>query len=388
MFQHHKDGKTRVLLATDHAGYNGRVAGVGRYLSNVLPRLDQDRFHVSLIILREAASLECQLRKAGIHTIQLNRGKFDPLTLYDFLRIIRQATPHVLHLHQYGSSNFGRIAGRIAGVPTILHAHGPDLHYPAHQWLADRLLARYTDCVLAVTESVREECARNRDVSLTKIVTLPNGIPLDAFEPLAPAKCRALRGHWNLPLSACVVGTITRLHEEKGTGYLLEAASRVLSNWRDARFVIVGAGPLLGQLEERARKLGIRRNVIFAGFRQDVTEMLSLFDIMVIPSVAEGHPQALLEAMAMRKAVVATGVGGIPGIMRNGDCGLLVPPRDPEALAEAILHLLRNKPERVRLATHAYAESRRYSLNRHVKNLESVYLQVSARRAVCLMKGV
>ena len=82
--------------------------------------------------------------------------------------------------------------------------------------------------------------------------------------------------------------------------------------------------------------------------------MLSLFDIMVIPSVAEGHPQALLEAMAMRKAVVATGVGGIPGIMRNGDCGLLVPPRDPEALAEAILHLLRNKPERVRLATQVF----------------------------------
>jgi glycosyltransferase involved in cell wall biosynthesis len=373
--------KINILIATDHAGYKGNIAGVGQYLLNTLPRVNQERFNMMLIVLRETASLEKQLEKTGVRILQIKRRKFDPLTLYEFIRAIRQQKTDVLHLHQYASSNFGRLAGKIMGVPTVLHIHGPDLHYPPYQWVADRLLAGFTDCVLAVSGSVKKECERNRAISAGRIITLHNGVPLENFNQLSASRIRDLKKCWNIPPESPIVGTITRLHEEKGNRYLLEAAARVLDVFPNTRFLLVGDGPLLGQLEELACDLGIERNVIFAGFQADVAEMLSLFDVKVIASTAEGHPQALLEAMAMGKAVVATEVGGIPEIIIDGSNGFLVPPGDPRKLADKIIYLLQNEKVRILLGEKAHEQSRIYSLDAHVSRLESIYEHMSLRHS-------
>jgi glycosyltransferase involved in cell wall biosynthesis len=317
--------------------------------------------------------LEAELKNDRIKMIHLGQKKFDPRTLIDFVKIIREKEIHILHLHQYASSNFGRLAGKITGIPSILHAHGPDWHYPWYQWIADRLLAGQMDCVLAVSNAVREECVRNRAISREKIVVITNGIPLDCLKPLSRDRRQTMRGDWNIPLDSRIVGTITRLHQEKGNHYLLEAAAEVLKVFPGCYFLIVGDGPLSRELKQHALSLGVGQHVIFTGFQKDVGGMLSLFDIMVIASISEGFPQALLEAMVMGKAVVATEVGGIGEILRHGEAGFLVPPRDPQALAGGIIHLLANECDRARLADKAQEESRKYSLDTHLKILEGIY---------------
>jgi glycosyltransferase involved in cell wall biosynthesis len=249
------------------------------------------------------------------------------------------------------------------------------LNYPLYQRFADRLLAKLTPfaCAIVVSEAVKEECLRNRAIHPNKIIILPNGIPLEHFKQLSHAECQALKRHWDIPVNSQIVGTITRFHEEKGNRYLLEAAVEVLKVFPNTRFILAGDGPLLGQLKEFARQLEIERNAVFTGFQTDVVGILSLFDIMVIASTAEGHPQALLEAMAMGKAVVATEVGGIKEILIDKKTGVLVPPRDPHALAEQITFLLRNSMTKAHLEAEANKKSRSYSLAVHVEDLERVY---------------
>ncbi len=374
-----KNRKINVLVAADHAGYQGRLAGVGRYLLNILPRLDRNCFNIILIVLRDTASLKSELKKEGIKLIHLNRKKFDPSTLYDFVKIIRRERIRILHLHQYGTSNFGRIAGKLLGVPTILHAHGPDLNYPIYQWIADRLLAKQTHCALAVSEAVKEECVKNRAIKPHKIIVIPNAIPIENFKHWSPARCQALKSRWNIPPSAPIVGTITRFHEEKGNHYLLEAAAEILQVLPDAYFLFVGDGPLYGQLKQLARKLRIEHNVIFTGFQRDVVGMLSIFDVKAIVSNAEGYSQVLLEAMAMGKAVVATEVGGIKEILKHGETGLLVPARDSHSMTEKIIFLLQNEQERVRLGANAQRGSHQFAIHKHVRNLERQYEKLATK---------
>lgn len=373
MSQARKKRKINILVAADHAAYKGKIAGVGRYLLNVLPRIDQERFNIELIILREAASMERALVGTGVQFRSLKRRKFDPLTLRCFTKAIKRQEIDVLHLHQYASSNFGRLAGKIMAVPTVVHIHGPDLPYPTYQWLADRLLAPCTYDCIAVSESVKREVSRRRAIKSNKIVTLHNGIPLERFQPLSVAKGDAIKRQWGIADDSPVVGTITRLHEVKGNRYLMEAAAQILSVFPQVHIVILGDGPLLDELEELAEKLGISQNVIFAGYWDNAAEALSVFDIKVIASTSEGHPQSLLEAMVMGKAIVATKVGGIPEAISDGVNGLLVPPRDPDALADRIIHLLRNTQERDRLGREARKQSGRYSMDAHVSRLESIY---------------
>jgi glycosyltransferase involved in cell wall biosynthesis len=154
---------------------------------------------------------------------------------------------------------------------------------------------------------------------------------------------------------------------------VLEAFPRVV-------FLIVGDGPLRGELEALTRALGVEKNVIFAGYREDVPRVLSVFDIKVLPSVTEGLPLAILEAMAMGKPVIATEVGGVKEILKDGETGFLVPPQDPEALSERIIYLLRNEDEARQLGIRAREESKKYDIDLCVRRLEELYFELGSYR--------
>ena len=365
--------KINVLIAVDHASYNGNIHGVGRFLLDVLPKVDRTRFKVILCILRNDESLKARLGRDGIRTIQLRRKKFDPLALYDFVRIIEKESIHVLHLHQYASSNFGRIAGKIKGVPTIIHAHGVDENYPWYQWIADSFLAGAASQVIAVSGAVKKACIDNRKINPDRIIIMPNGIPIDNLKPLSEEECDKVKARFGLKREYQIVGSITRLREEKGNLYLLEAAVRVLSVLPNTYFFIAGDGPLLEELSSLCRQWGIIQNVIFAGFCRDIREILSIFDIKVLSSLYEGLGYAILEAMAMCKPILATNVNGINEILRDGETGLLVPPRDPDSMAKKIIHLLQHEEKRTLFGMKAQKESLKYALDTYIENLESLY---------------
>jgi glycosyltransferase involved in cell wall biosynthesis len=374
-----KEKRINILAVIDHGGYNGNMAGVGRNVSYILPHIDQKRFKVFLAILRDDGSLKTRLKGTGIKIYHLKRKKFDPLTLYDLIKIIRTEKIDLLHLYQYASSNFGRIAGRLTGIPTILHAGDLNYDYPWYQRIADRVLKHATDHVIAVSESAKDSYSSVRKIDPSKIKVIPNAIAKDGLKMLHPEACRDLKKKLNLKVGFSIVGTVTRLHDVKGNEVLLQAARIVLQRLPETYFIIVGDGPLKNKLMQCAQDLGIQNNVIFTGYQNNVSEFLSIFDVKVIASNTEGFSLALLEAMAMGKAIVATEVGGIREILKNGATGMLVPPQNPSAMAEKIVCLIQHPEERKRFGAAAREESRKYSVDRHVGMREKVYEQAVSK---------
>ena len=372
-----KSEKINILIAADHVGYKGNLAGVGRYLTYIIPNLDKKRFNIILIILRNDSSLKNRFEGTGIKIVILRRKKYDPYTFIKFINIIKKENVHILHLHQYASSNFGRLAGKMTGIPTILHVHDLSYNYSWIQWIADRLLKKTTNYVFAVSEAVKLSCSRTRAVDLNKIFVIPNAVPAYRFQHLDQEKCQAQRRRWGLNTECHIVGTLTRFHEVKGNEFLLKAARNVLKALPNTYFVLVGDGPLMQKLKENTIELGIQHNVIFTGYQEDVVGLMSIFDVNVIASNTEGCSLSLLEAMVMGKATVATEVGGIREILRQGVTGILIPPQNPQAMAEKIIYLLQNEQEREIIGANAYRESTRYTLDSHIKTLENVYREAT-----------
>ncbi|MFZ2630627.1 MAG: glycosyltransferase [Desulfosalsimonadaceae bacterium] len=369
--------KINLLVVTDHGGYQGKIAGVGRNLSYTLPHLDPTRFNIVLAILRDDGSLKKRLDDTGIKVIHLNRKKFDPRTLYDLIKIIRKEKTDLLHLYQYASSNFGRIAGKLAGIPAILHAGDLNYDYPWYQRVADHFLKKITDRVIAISESAKASYVQVRGIDPDKITVIQNAVSLDRFNGLTEDNRRELKRKLGIPETCDIVGTVTRLHAVKGNDILLRAAEMVLKTLPDTYFVIVGDGPLRRELTDSAKKMGIDGHVIFAGYQENVADFLSVFDVKVMASNTEGFSLALLEAMTMGKAIVATKVGGMREILSDGVTGLMVPPRNPEAMAEKIIHLLTHPEEREKLGAKAFKKSRQYSIERHMKMREKVYEDIT-----------
>ncbi|MFX0210316.1 MAG: glycosyltransferase family 4 protein [Candidatus Hodarchaeota archaeon] len=379
--------KINVLVALDKASYNGKIHGGGRSFFNIVTRINQKRFNVIPCILRKEDSLKSLFEKHGVRVNYLGRGKFDPFVLFDFIRLIKSEKIHILHLNSFASHQFGRLAGAITGVPTIIHARGlTDYPYSWYQQISDWFLARFTDQAIAVSKIVKEAYIANRKIDGDKVIVMPNGVPLEEFKPLPAEQRREIKRRLGIKPDHQVVGTVTRFIELKGNRYFLEAAAKVLQILPNTNFLVVGDGPLFQELKKLSRQLKLENHVFFTGFSDNVPAILSIIDVKVVSSLSEGFGNILVEAMSMGKAIVATNVAGLKEIVTDGKTGLLVPPRDPQAMAEQIIYLLQHEKERNRLELKSQDESRKYALDVYIRNLEKVYEEVAAKRVGEILK--
>jgi glycosyltransferase involved in cell wall biosynthesis len=290
------------------------------------------------------------------------------------LRIIDRKRIDVLHLHGYGATTFGRLAGALRGIPTILHEHANLTDTPWFQKVADRLLEPATDIALAVSQSTADFVVRARLIPASKVKVVYLGVPLEEFSrPRAPEEIAAARRELGMAAGDFAVGTITRLHDSKGNSYLIDAAARVVKERPAARFFLVGEGPLLGELEAQAASLGLGDRFVFAGFRRDVAGTLAAFDLSVFPSLWEGTPITAFEALAMGKPIVATDADGLLDILTNDRDALIVPRRDAAALADKIVWLIDRPAERARLSAAARETGRQYDIDLFVRKMERLY---------------
>ncbi len=372
-----------VLHVCDKFGVAGSsIHGVSRLFSWWFPRYDPARFRVSLCGLKRPEPASDLLRQQGIPVHHLGRSRFDPRILSDLVALARQREAKVLHVHGYAAADFGRLAARRVGAALVLHEHFADPKMPAYQGLADRLLAPLTDRAIAVSGSTRDFLVGKRHLPAQKVHLIWNGAPLDEFAPVAPEKAQALRGELGIPPDALVAGAVGRLNEQKGHRYLVQAAAQVLAQLPSARFLVVGDGDLLGELRQLAATLGIADRVVFAGHRADVPAVLGALDVFCISSTYEGTPLALFEAMAARKAIVSTAVDGCREVLEDRVTGLLVAPRDPAALARALIEVLSKADLRESLAGSAQAASARYDIRSCVARMESLYDEVLAEKGL------
>jgi len=371
-----------VLHVCDKFGVAGSsIHGVSRLFSWWFPRYDPARFTVSLCGLKRPEPASRLLEAQGIPVRHLGRGRFDPRILGDLVRVARERKAAILHVHGYAAADFGRLAARRVGAALVLHEHFADPRMPAYQGLADRLLSGFTDRAIAVSGSTRDFLVRQRHVPAARVRLIWNGAPLADFAPVPPAVALATRRELGVPAEAPLVGSISRLSEQKGHRYLLDAAARVVARRKDARFLIVGDGDQMESLRRQAEALGIAASVVFAGHRTDVPALLGALDVFCISSTYEGTPLALFEAMAAGKAIVSTAVDGCREVLEDGVTGLLVPPGDPEALSSALLRCVDDAALRASLARRAREASARYDIAACVAQMQDLYDEVLAEKA-------
>ena len=348
--------------------------GVKRLFSWMIPRFDPGRFNVSLVSLRKKDLSEETLESMGIDITYLHKSKFDPTTLVSLLRVIRRQQTDILHLHGYGATTFGRIAAGMRGLPAILHEHANLTDTPWFQKVADAVLEPETDIALAVSESTARFVVNARQLPDDKVKVVYLGVPMEEFSRPRPAsEIAAARAELGVGPADFLFGSVTRLHESKGNTFLVEAAKLVLERRPDARFVVVGEGPLLGDLQAQAARLGLGDRFVFAGFAKDVARVVSAFDVSVFPSLWEGTPLTVFEALAMGKTIVATDADGLVDVLTHEHDAIIVPRRNAAALAAALVQVREHDELRARLSAAARVSAREYDIATFVAKMERLY---------------
>ena len=367
--------KLNVLQVCDHLGWEGsRMHGVKRLFAWMIPRFDRERFNVSLVSLRRKDLSEETLESFGIDITYLHKSKFDPTTLPALMKVIRRKQIDILHLHGYGATTFGRMAAGLRGIPAILHEHANLTDTPWFQKVADAILERETDIAIAVSESTAGFVVQARQIPPDKVKVVYLGAPLDEFSrPRSDAEVAGARAELGVRPGDCLIGSVTRLHESKGNAFLVDAARLVLDRRPQATFIVAGEGPLRPALEAQAASLGLGDRFVFAGFARDVARVVSAFDIDVFPSLWEGTPLTVFEALAMGKPIVATDADGLTDVLTADRDALIVPRRSAAALADGLVRLIDEPQTRDRLSRAARATSQQYDIATFVRKMERLY---------------
>jgi glycosyltransferase involved in cell wall biosynthesis len=319
------------------------IGGLEKILTSIVLNLDKKKYNVSVWCLREGGFFANKLVKEGIDVKILNiLTSRNPLSIYKLYNLLKIHKFDIIHTHAYSAGTIGRISAFLAGVPVIIsHNHSVYDYYNRYYHFVEWLLSLITDRVICISDIVNRFANETQRINAKKLITIHNG--MDSEYAVSEKRISGLRKKLDIPADHSVICTIAHMEEHKGIKYLLESASLLLQSRNDVSFLIVGEGTLKEDLRKLCVVLKIEKNVIFAGERSDIPEILSLSDIFVLPSLREGLPLTILEAMACGKPVIATNVGGIPEVVKDGVSGILVSPKDPEDLHSAMNELLDNR---------------------------------------------
>ena len=363
-----------VLHVCDKFGVSGSsIHGVSRLVAWWFPRYDKERYVPHLAGLKHEDEATRALRAEGVTARMFGRSAFDPRLIQDIGAEIERTRARILHVHGYAASNFGRIAARRAGIPLVLHEHFADPKMPPYQKVPDLFLRNLIDHAIAVSKSTADFLIRDRFVPEDRVNVVFNGAPLDQFAPRSRDEGYAIRAELGLPMAAPVVTTIGRLNAQKGHDTLIAAAAQVVARVPDAKFLVAGDGDLLDVLKAQAAGLGITESIVFAGHRKDIPEILAATDVLCISSNYEGTPLVLFEAMAAGKAVVSTAVDGCREVLQDRKTGMLVPPKDPKKLGDALAAVIEDVPLRARLEKAATIASKRYDISECMRQMQQIY---------------
>jgi glycosyltransferase involved in cell wall biosynthesis len=370
--------RIRVLHLTSSRGFYGAENA----LVNLISKTDFERFDVYIACLVDKRDPNRELlkvsRERGWKAIEINCCKrLDLSSIKLLIEILKRNRIDILHCHEEKSRFYGLIGSRIAGLPIIATNHNwtkPNIIESCYE-IIDAVISRFFNRIISVSDELRKTMRRYKIPS--KVITvIPNGINLESFVSIGIKDDHQQVG-LGINRESKVIGSIGRLTVEKGHKYLLEAARQVAIEYPNIRFIIAGEGPLKLNLQNYASFLNIEKFVHFIGFRKDIHNIYSLLDILALASTVEGTPMVLLEAMAMGIPVVSTDVGGIKNIIDHQSNGLLIKPRNPNALAESILYLLGNDRESKRLADNARKTvQQKFSDKRMAREYEKVYCDV------------
>jgi glycosyltransferase involved in cell wall biosynthesis len=369
--------KIRILEVIDRLADGGAETLLVTFATG----LDRTRFDLHVCALRpwSESQVKRHLLALGIPVTELNqRTAYDIPALLALGSYIRRHRIDIVHTHLLAADIMGRVAGFLTGRPVVstIHNNRMDLdEEPARRQWMERLTAHWMCRRLVVVSSLlREEITAWFGLPRNKVITIANGVDTERFWrgpdfDRAAVKRELLGGEYPM------VTNVARMVPQKAQNFLIQAAAIVAKTRPDVRFVMLGGGPLQADLEAQARECGVEQQVVFAGFRSDVPDVLAASEVFVLSSLWEGMPVALLEAMAAGCAAVCTDVGGVGQVLQHEQTGLLVTPGDAEALAAALLRCLDDPAYARQLATTGQEwVTREYGMRAWVRKWEVLYL--------------
>ena len=311
------------------------------------------------------------------------RSEVDLTAGWRLARVIRRLGPDVIQAHDPHAVAMAGMALSLGAAsrsregrrsPALIATRRVDFHLKPNA--LSRWKYRQVDCFIAASEAIRQMLIGD-GIEPARVVTVHEGIDVDRID--ATPAVNVHEALW-LPHHAPLVGNVAALVPHKGQRYFIEAAHLVVQKMPDVRFVIFGEGELREHLEHLVREHHLEKHVLLPGFRTDIIGCIKGLDLFVMSSVTEGLGTSSLDAMACRKAIVGTSAGGIPEVVAHGRTGLIVPPRDPHSLADAILQLVRDERLRQHMADAGYARVReQFTVERMVAETAAVYARLAGR---------
>ena len=371
------------------------TGGVPEHVLALLDGLSRRGYSMTVVCREVSERYRTRLEQMGVRIILLDLRRLispvaDLRAAWRLYRLLRDEGCQVLHMHMSKAALLGGLIGTAARVPVRVNtAHNlgcialPQRVLRGLFWLYDKaLFATTMHAVITVSSKVRQSIVRLGVLPAGKAYAIPNGIDPRPFAADADARART-REALGLGDEHVAVGCVARLVWFKGLDALIDAIPGVVRDHAQARFFIVGEGPLKEQLLAQARQLGIADKLVFLGERDDVAALLAAFDVFVLPSVSEGMPITILEAMAAAKPIVATDVGGVGEMIEDQVSGLLVPARAPGALADALNALVGDARRRERMGEAAKARLERdFAQDSMVNATDRLYREKLAERGM------
>jgi len=361
------------LLATGGSG------GAQESYTGLLLRLDRSRFDVRALSLSKGAAVQ-RLRRLGVEVDVLDEPD-DEAAIRELAAYLRRREIDLVHAHMFRAEVIGIRAALAAGTPVVLATVHSSRVRSAEDVATLATLSPQVDRLIVPSTAIADKVRREGRTGPYTVI--PNGVDLSRFA--VPAPPCTLRDEYSIPCEEALIGVVARLEPEKGHRFLIEAFPDVLKRAPKTWLAIVGEGSLEGALSAQAAALGspARDRIIFTGRRDDISALTADLDIAVLPSLREAQGISILEAMARRKPVVASAVGGIPEVLTDGVDGFLVPPGDALALAEALGQLSKSPSLRERIGEAGYQTVvERFSIDAMVRQVQEVYDEELARAGV------
>jgi glycosyltransferase involved in cell wall biosynthesis len=366
--------RLRVLFVIDHVAAYG---GAERFAAGLATYMPRDRIEPWVCCTRRGDDVAVRaLTEAGVRYLCLGRrAKWDVHRLLPLLGLMRRERFDVVHSHMFGSNVWSSLAGRTSRVPVII-AHEHNWSYTGDRlrmWLDGHLISRFATCFVAVSEANRQRMVELEGVPAERIRVIPTG-----YVPHLGSSDGDIRRELSLAPGARVIGVAAVMRKEKALEVMLDAHALLAARVDDVHLVIAGDGPCRPELQRQIERLGIQGSVHLLGPRHDVDQILKGVDVGALSSDWEGSPLFVFECRAAKVPVVATAVGGVTELVQTGRTGLLVPPRDPGALADAIERVLSDRALSEQLAANAASDLQQYEIANVAGRFADLYEQLVA----------
>lgn len=345
-------------------------------------RLDRARFRLTLFTLQADGPMKARYEAAGIAVRHVSPGgslvgRGALAAQRRLARLFREERVDVVHCHDIYTNYFCGLAGRAAGLPVITSKRWS--YTTRRHGVLNAVAYALSDAILANSETVADSLRAAPWVRADRVAVVPNFVDDAAFEPMPAERAAALRARFGVPGDAEVVGVVARLRPEKNHAMLLEAVGRLAPRHPRLHAVLVGDGEETERLRALAVQLGVAERVHFAGHVPQSERPHSAFDVSALCSWHEGFPNSLVEAMAARRPIVATDVGGVRDAVTDGQTGILVPAGDVDRLTTALARLLSDRAWAAEMGERGRADaSVRFRADVTLERLAGLYARVTA----------